>query len=300
MTEPMIYSMTGYAASVSDTEGGSLHLELKSVNNRFLDVSFRLSDTLRGLEPALRGKITARLQRGKVECRLFVSRAEQGKSGCLNEAALLELCELELRVRAVLPEAKPFSVAEALVFPGVWNSENESGTQDISVLQDKALAATDQALDELLASRAREGEKLMRMILERGAKMREILERIKPLLPAAEAEFLAYLSQRVRALIPDDKLDEACEKRLSQEATLFAAKMDVAEEISRLQTHLDELEHIGKTGGAVGKRLDFLSQELNREANTLASKAVSTEINQAAMELKLLIEQIREQAQNIE
>jgi len=295
----MIYSMTGYAACVREIEGGSLHLELKSVNNRFLDVSFRVGDALRSLEAALRGKITARLTRGKVECRLFISRAGQGRSGALDEAALQELSALETRVRAVLPEARPFSVAEALLFPGVWNTESD-GLQDGSTLQETALVLLDEALNELLASRAREGEKLMRMILERGAKMREILTRIMPLLPAAEAEFLAYLSQRVRALMPDGKLDEACEKRLLQEATLCAAKMDVAEEISRLETHLDELEHIGETGGAVGKRLDFLSQELNREANTLASKAVSTELNQAAMELKLLIEQIREQAQNIE
>jgi uncharacterized protein (TIGR00255 family) len=300
----MIHSMTGYAACVHETEGGSLHLEIRSVNNRFLDVSFRIADTLRALESALRGKVAARLQRGKVECRLFFSRADGSNKGVLNEASLHDLCELEKRVRAILPDARPFSVAEALAFPGVWRPDGESGLPDNAALQEAALALADQALDELLASRAREGEKLIRMILERGANMREILARIAPLIPAAEAEFLASLRQRVSALIPNtltsDSMDESLEKRLLQETMLFAAKGDVAEEISRLQTHLDELNHIGNTGGAVGKRLDFLTQELNREANTLASKAVSTQINQAALELKLLIEQIREQAQNIE
>jgi len=290
--------MTGYAASVRETEGGSLHLELKSVNSRFLDVGFRISDSLQALESALRGKIAACVRRGKVDCRLYLSRAGGGKKGVLNEAALHELGELEGRVRAVLPDAKPFSVAEALQFPGVWSTDGDAG-MDNTALQGEALLLADQALDELLASRSREGEKLMRMILERGMKMRETIERIMPMLPVAEAEFLANLRQRVSAIVPGG-IDESLENRLANEAVLLAAKGDVAEEISRLITHLDELEHIGRTGGTVGKRLDFLTQELNREANTLASKAVSTNINQAATELKLLIEQIREQAQNIE
>jgi len=291
--------MTGYAACIRETDGGSLHLEIKSVNNRFLDVSFRITDTLRALEAVLRGKIAARIQRGKVECRLFFNRGGSDRTGVLNEAALRELGELETRIRAVLPDAKPFSVAEALAFTGVLGADEESAMPDSATLQGVALALLDQALDELLASRAREGEKLMQMILERGFRMREIVEGIVPLLPAAEAEFLAYLRQRVSALMPGG-MNESFENRLLQETTLLAAKGDVAEEISRLKIHLDELERIGRGGGAVGKRLDFLTQELNREANTLASKAVSTDINQAALELKLLIEQIREQAQNIE
>jgi len=296
----VIHSMTGYAAAVRETDGGSLHLEIKSVNNRFLDVSFRLAEVFTALETALRGKIAARLARGKVECRLFFARANGGKKGFLNEAALSELGELETQVRAVLPDAKPFSVAEALNFPGVWNTNGDAALPDSAALHDVALALMDQALDELLLSRMREGEKLMAMILERGAKMRGIVAEIAPLLPEAEAEYLGYLRQRVALLIPEGKMDEALENRLLQESMLFAAKGDVAEEISRLETHLDELARIGREGGVVGKRLDFLTQELNREANTLASKAVSTSINQAAMELKLLIEQIREQAQNIE
>jgi uncharacterized protein (TIGR00255 family) len=301
----MICSMTGYAARDFQAEGVCLHMEIKSVNARFLDVSFRIADAFKATEMALRERISARVARGKVECRLFLSGDCRVREGELNEAALLRLGELQSRVRAALPDARPLSVSEALAWPGVWVTERAAeegegeGGGSPPFPQEKVLELAELALDDLVASRKREGEKLVRMILERGARIREIVERIIPMIPAAQEDFLARLRERLEAAQEKTGI-ETGENRLLQEVTLFAARIDVAEEITRLQAHLDELQHICATGGAIGKRLDFLMQEFNREANTLASKATLAEINQAAVELKLLIEQIREQVQNLE
>ncbi|MGE5469014.1 MAG: YicC/YloC family endoribonuclease [Ignavibacteria bacterium] len=284
--------MTGYAAGTRELAAAALHLEIKSVNSRFLDVGFRCGDELRFLEMPLREKIAAAASRGKVELRLNLSQQNAGPRELAPNAELVaQLARLESAVRAALPGAAPLSVAEVLRWPGVIADES----LDPDALLAAAMALADEVLKEFLATRAREGEKLAVMILERTGRMRELTAQVGPLLPAAIADYEARLSAKLREAVAN--LDE---ERVRQEIGVFAARVDVAEELSRLATHLDELERIVRKGGAVGKRLDFLMQELNREANTLASKSVTTEITAIALELKLLIEQVREQVQNLE
>ncbi len=287
-----IYSMTGYAAGTIELAAASLHIEVRSVNSRFLDVGFRCNDELRFLEMPLREKVAAAVARGKVECRLNLSpQTTSVRELAVNTGLIAQLAQLEGAVRAALPTAAPLSVAEVLRWPGVVGDE----TVDPERLQAAALALADDVLKDFLATREREGAKLAAMILERVALMRELTAQVGPMLPAAIAEYETRLSAKLREAVAN--LDE---ERIRQEMGLFAVRVDVAEELSRLATHLDELERIVRKGGAVGKRLDFLMQELNREANTLASKSVAAEITAIALELKLLIEQVREQVQNLE
>jgi len=288
----MIQSMTGYASKTRDLANGSLSLELKSVNSRFLDIHFRVGDDLRMAEPALREAIAGRVGRGKVECRVYFMAAARGAQQLqLNEDLLALLDSLDRRVRQAMPEARPLAVGEVLRWPGIFGDES----LDQEALLAAVLDTAKQALDDFIASRAREGDKLKAIIRERVARMREIVARVGPHIPAAQAAFQDKLKQRLV-----EAIGSADDERVRQEVVVFAARIDVAEELARLVTHMDEVERVLKQGGAVGKRLDFLMQELNREANTLGSKSVVTEVSQASMELKLLIEQMREQVQNLE
>jgi len=288
----MIQSMTGYAAKIRDLDSGSLSLELKSVNSRFLDIHFRVGDELRTSEQALREAISARVGRGKVECRVyFMAATRTARQLQLNDELLAQLGELERRVRAGMPGARPMAVGEVLRWPGILGEE----TVDAQALAAAVLETAREALDDFSASRAREGEKLKDIILERVALMRERVATVAPHIPAAQAAFQDKLKQRLV-----DAIGSADDERVRQEVVVFAARIDVAEELARLTTHLDEVERVLKHGGAVGKRLDFLMQELNREANTLGSKSMVSEVSQTAMDLKLLIEQMREQVQNLE
>ena len=291
----MILSMTGYAAGSRDLGFASLNLELKSVNSRYLDLGFRISEDLRFLEMPLREQIAAKVQRGKLEVRGGLqSRAAQGQGSrevLPNQAAMEHLARMESAVLATLHGAKPLTVADVLRWPGVLAEEG----LDTDKLQTEALSLLQQLLEEFIATRAREGEKLAAVLLDRATRMREQVAKVKPLLPVALAEYQERLATKLREAVAN--LDE---DRIRQELGVFAAKIDVEEELARLVTHLDEVERVLKKGGAVGKRLDFLMQELNREANTLASKSVSAEVTAVALELKLLIEQMREQVQNLE
>jgi uncharacterized protein (TIGR00255 family) len=288
----MICSMTGYAVKTRDLERGTLQLELKSVNSRYLDFHFRVSEDLRSMEMPLRELLAKRLSRGKVECRLnFNVAAARGEQLQINADLLDALSALGAQVRSRLPEAAPLSVNEALRWPGMFG---EQGV-DFSTLGPEVLALANEVLGEFTASRAREGEKLVQTIVDRVDAMRNIVRDVAPRIPEAQALFTEKLRQRLV-----EALGNASDERVLQEVAVFATRIDVAEELSRLSTHLDEVERVLKAGGACGKRLDFLMQELNREANTLASKSAITEVSQAAMELKLLIEQMREQIQNLE
>ena len=288
----MIQSMTGYAAKTRDVANGSLSFELKSVNSRFLDIHFRVCEELRMAEPALREAIAGRVGRGKVECRVYFMAAARGAQQLvLNEDLLTQLAELERQVRVSLHDARGLAVGEVLRWPGIFGDEGID--QDAMVAA--TLAVAGEALDDFSASRAREGDKLKAIILERVARMRTLVEQVAPHIPAAQVAFQDKLKQRLV-----DALGSADDERIRQEVVVFAARIDVAEELARLVTHLDEVERVLKQGGAVGKRLDFLMQELNREANTLGSKSVVSEVSQTAMDLKLLIEQMREQVQNLE
>ena len=284
--------MTGYAAVQRDIGLAILHLELKSVNSRYFDINFRFAEELRFLEMPLRELISARVSRGKIECRTSLgSSATVPREQAPNEVLLAQLAKLQETVRAILPQAAPLSVAEALRWPGVL--ADQALAQETLQAEFMALAAV--ALDEFLATREREGAKLARMIAERVARMRELVTQAVPLLPVALAEYQERLAAKLREALAS--LDE---ERIRQELGLYATRIDVAEELSRLSAHLGEVERVLEKGGAAGKRLDFLMQELNREANTLASKSVSGAISAIALELKLLIEQMREQIQNLE
>jgi uncharacterized protein (TIGR00255 family) len=288
----MIHSMTGYAVASIETPRGTLSLELRSVNSRFLDLQFRVADELRALEPALREMITARLARGKVDCRLlFAAGAARPGRQSLNPTALEELARLAAQAAQALPGAGALRVADVLRWPGVLSE---------SALDEEQTRATveqlgGKALGELLAARAREGARLAAIVGERVAEMRRRLSEVAPLVPEALAAYQDRLAQRLR-----DAIGSADDERIRAELAVFGMKTDVDEELTRLATHFDEVERTLAKGGAVGKRLDFLAQELNREANTLASKAATQKISDCALELKLLIEQVREQVQNIE
>jgi len=288
----MIQSMTGYAALARATAQGSLFLELKSVNNRFLDVQFRVIEELRALEPGLRELIVEKIGRGKIDCRVsFTPAAAAGRQFSLDAELLQRLAELERDVRAAMSGAQPLRTGEVLRWPGILGDAAIAADD----LREPCLALMREALAELCATRAREGEKLKQMILERVARMQSLVDRVAPLLPLAIAAYQEKLAARLReALASND------EERVRQEIAVFGIKVDVAEELNRLAAHLHEVRRVLEAGGATGKRLDFLMQELNREANTLGSKSVSREVSEAALELKLLIEQMREQIQNIE
>ncbi|MGH8748855.1 MAG: YicC/YloC family endoribonuclease [Burkholderiales bacterium] len=288
----MIQSMTGYAVAATETPRGTLSLELRSVNSRFLDLQFRVADELRALETALREIITARLARGKVDCRLyFAAGAARPGRQLLNPAALEELARLAAQTAQALPGIGALRVADVLRWPGVLSESALDEEQTRAAVE----RLGSQALDELLAARAREGARLAAIVGERVAEMRRRLSEVAPLVPAALTAYQEKLAQRLR-----DAIGSADDERIRAELAVFSMKTDVDEELTRLATHFDEVERTLATGGTVGKRLDFLAQELNREANTLASKAATQKISECALELKLLIEQVREQVQNIE
>lgn len=288
----MIQSMTGYATTVRELPQGTLTLELRSVNSRFLDVQFRIAEDLRATEAQLRELIMARIRRGKVDCRMGFTPAPLAQlEAPLEPEALQRLARQAEQVRRYLPDAAPLRVVDVLRWPGVMH--DDSGADD--ALREAATEAMTAALDELVAARMREGDKLRQMILERVAAIRTQLQALQPIIPEALAAYQEKLANKLR-----DVLASADEERIRQEIAVFGVKIDVAEELSRLAAHLDEVERVLGAGGQVGKRLDFLMQELNREANTLGSKSVSKELSAAALEFKLLIEQMREQIQNLE
>jgi len=288
----MICSMTGYAVKTRDLERGTLQLELKSVNSRYLDFHFRISDDLRAQEMPLRELLASRLNRGKIECRLsFNASAARADQMEPNAELLATLKALNRRISAEMSGAAALSVNEILRWPGMFG---EQGV-DYATLGPEVLALAREVLNDFTATRGREGEKLAATIVDRVNAMRDIVARVAPKIPEAQALFADKLRQRLI-----DALGNASDDRILQEVAVFATRIDVAEELSRLTTHLDEVERVLKQGGACGKRLDFLMQELNREANTLGSKSAITEVSQASMDLKLLIEQMREQIQNLE
>jgi uncharacterized protein (TIGR00255 family) len=299
--------MTGYAAATRETAGGTLTIEIKSVNSRFLDLQFRINDDLRALEPALREAIMGRVTRGKVECRLsFGRKTAAGGTQALNAKMLGTLATLQAGVRKQFQDAAPLSVNELLRWPGVIE-EAEIGQE---TLQAEVAAAMSDTLDAFIESRAREGAALQAMLMSRIDDMEAIVRRLDPLIPQVVAQFQQRATERMQealglamqnggSALPTISREEALD-RIRQEVTLYGIRIDVAEELSRLSAHLSETRHILKKGGQVGKRLDFMMQELNREANTVGSKAAVKELSDSSMAMKLLIEQMREQVQNLE
>jgi len=288
----MIVSMTGFAAVAADLPGISLSVELRSVNHRYLDLQLRLPDELRGLETSLRERLAAELKRGKVECRIALSRTAPGAATiAIDRARVQSLAAAAADVLQIAPNAVPLSVNEILRWPGAL-AEATVAPEELAT-QVHALVGT--ALADHAASRAREGEKTKATLERCCAEIEAQVARVAPRIPLVHAAYLEKLGARLRdaGLDPD-------QERLKQELALFATKIDVAEELSRLATHVVEVRRVLAAGGSAGKRLDFLMQELHREANTLGSKSVDAELSQASLELKVLIEQMREQVQNIE
>ena len=288
----MIYSMTGFASATRELATAALNVELRSVNHRYLDLQFRLPEELRPLEPGLRDLVVARLRRGKVECRIGLNPLPNAQKNTeLNSEVLKQLRALSEKLRAVWPSVPGLTAADILRWPGMLGSD----TVPLDEMRAVCHEALQSVLEEFTASRAREGEKLKGLLLERVAAMEQRVATVAPRMPQVIAAFQEKLTARLREAMAAGDYE-----RVRQEITLFANRIDVDEELSRLTAHFSEVKRILGTGGAVGKRLDFLMQELNREANTLGSKSVDIEVTKVSLELKLLIEQMREQIQNIE
>lgn len=288
----MILSMTGFAAVAAELPGASLAVELRSVNHRYLDLTLKLPDELRIAEPALRETLAGAVKRGKVECRIALNRTAQGATSlAVDGQRVTQLAAAASEVTRFVPDAVPLTVNEILRWPGVLAEPSVAPAE----LAEKATTLVAQALKELFAARAREGAKTAAVLEACCAGIEAQVTRVQPLVPAVHAAYTEKLAARLREAGLDPNED-----RLKQELALFATKVDVAEELARLTSHVAEVRRILAAGGAAGKRLDFLAQELHREANTLGSKSVDGEVSQAALELKVLIEQMREQVQNVE
>lgn len=286
----MIRSMTAFASGERATPWGTLGCELRSVNHRFLEVGVRLHDELRSLEPVLRERIATRIARGKLDLTLRL-RSPEGTNGLqLDPTRLRELSELAIDMAARFPGLHT-DFTQLLQFPGVLQAQ----TTDAAALQEQALALLDEVLDEFVASREREGGKLAAVIIERVDAIARIAGEVRTLMPAIRT------GQRVKLETRLSELSQPIEPgRLEQELVLWLQKLDVEEELDRLESHVSEARRVLKLREAVGRRLDFLLQEFNREANTLGSKSVDARSSAAAVELKVLIDQVREQIQNIE
>lgn len=310
----MILSMTGFASAsrevfAAGTPSGaplaSVSVDLRSVNSRFLDLHFRMPEELRSAEAALREGLTASLGRGKVEIRINVQTFEANARGGVNPAALETLGLLSEQVKRVFPEAQGLRVGEILRWPGVLAETHASP----DALREATLAAGREAIAALVEARRREGAQLREVLLERVVAMEAIVARLQPLVPELIVRQQERIVERLRealGLIDTERAAagtparEELDERIRQEVTFYGIRIDVAEELSRLDAHLGETRRVLDEGGRVGKRLDFMMQELNREANTLGSKAAARELADASMALKLLIEQMREQVQNLE
>jgi uncharacterized protein (TIGR00255 family) len=288
----MTTSMTGFAAHSINLEHASVNIDLRSVNQRYLELHFRLADEVRTLEPQLRELIQQRLTRGKVECRISLHpNPSATPDNGLNPTILERLAHWQSEVQQRLPNSAPLSVNEILRWPGTVPAAAQS--QD--TLNEATLAGMRTTLDEMVASRRREGAKLQQHILDRLAAAETEVETLRPLLPTLIAAQRNKLAERLH-----EALGEAGHERLAQEIVLAAQKADIDEELSRLMTHFAEVRRVLTQPGSSGKRLDFLMQELHREANTLGAKSVAVETSSVSLELKVLIEQMREQVQNIE
>ena len=303
-----VYSMTGYASAQHSTANAlpnadsrspaaaQLGLEIRSVNSRFLDLTFRLPEDLRQFEPTLRDLIISKLKRGKVEVRASIETANASGVPEASPRLLQRLNSAQDSIKSWLPLASPLNVADVLRFA----ANEQSGMCDWS---EDLMPLAQAVVKELLGARQREGARLSAMLNERLQQLRALAAQATPLVPQlVEQQRQRFLDRwkEAMALSEGSTLPEAAQDRALTEATSFAIRIDVAEEITRLNSHLDEIERLLKKGGEVGKRLDFLIQELHREANTMGSKSTALELTHISVDMKVLIEQMREQVQNIE
>lgn len=288
----MAMSMTAYARVTTDTSHGAITWEMRSVNNRYLDATLRLPEELRGLDPAIRERLSARLKRGKLECGLRFDPSARAEAELAVDMGLVEqvarACE---RVDAAVSNPAAVSALDILRWPGVIG-RNLPGADEAG---EAVLSALDTTLDQFVEGRAREGDKLAALIAERCDGIDAIIAAVHEMMPGIADAWRARMNARL------DEVREQLEPgRVEAEMVLFSQKCDVSEELDRLATHITEVRRVLGLAEPVGRRLDFLMQELNREANTLGSKSVDTRSTNASVELKVLIEQMREQVQNLE
>ena len=302
-----VYSMTGYASGQNTPRGshaeadarppaaGRLGVEIRSVNSRFLDLTFKLPEELRQHEPALRELLTQRLKRGKVELRANFENSAAGGVVEPSVKMLQRLNGVQDGIKAWLPTARELSVADVLRLAGGDGNMRGDWGGDLIDVTGKALAA-------MMEARAREGARLATMLTEHLGALRKLAAQAGPLVPKlVEQQRTRFLERWQDAMgLVGGTLPEAAQDRALTEATAFAIRIDVAEELTRLSSHLDEIERLVGKGGEIGKRLDFLIQELHREANTLGSKSAALELTRIGVDMKVLVEQMREQVQNIE
>ena len=298
-----VYSMTGYASIHSAPVGADgttappLGLEIRSVNSRFLDLTFKLPDDLRSAEPVLRELLAKEFKRGKIEVRGWIEGRQDTGPRMPTSAELQRLNSLQDGVRAWLPQATPLSVAEVLS----WTTRQQPSPAG---LQDQFLALAANAINALKAARGREGERLTEMLKGHAQKLSELSAKAQPLIPQLVEQqrqrFLDRWNEALQGAGGSSADSPAAQDRALSEAAAFAIRIDVAEELTRLSSHLQEIQQLLTKGGELGKRLDFLIQELHREANTLGSKSSSLELTRISVDMKVLIEQMREQVQNIE
>ncbi len=314
-TTGVVASMTGYGNGqqefVAGGHSGLASCEVRTVNSRFVDVQLRLADELRALEPALREAAGRHFARGKIECRLSWRSVRSTPAAVMLDEALLEqLLTAERRIRARLPDAAPLTVAEILRFHETATEQPAAdGRADLSVadptsaLQAALAPLIERVLGDCVAARRREGARLAEVIGHHLDAMQAVCDTLRPKIPLLLADAQERLSARLAEALPTEGVmvgrDETF-ARVRQEVALLSLRGDVAEELDRLQAHLAEARQVLAEGGTIGKRLDFLSQEMNREANTIASKAIAIAVTDAAVTLKLSIEQLREQVQNLE
>ncbi len=288
----MVLSMTGYASQENNTKNGVLMIELRSVNHRYLELQLKLDDTTRGLEALARELIQAKLGRGKVDIRISMMREVAANSAPqLNHMVLQQIAESAKTAAQYFPHTQPINMLEILRMPGVMAAE----AFDAEALEQDLKAALTLALNNLIEAKSREGTKLKAVILDRLAQIEQHVVTVKPMMPALVKQYQAKLTTKLF-----EATNSHDDDRIRQEMVLYAQRIDVDEELSRLDAHISEVKHILNTGNLVGKKLDFLMQEMNREANTLGSKSVAIETSQISMALKVLIEQMREQIMNIE
>lgn len=299
---PSVASMTGYAALDGKTLAGTVTAECRSVNSRFLDLTMRLDDALRFTEPAVRERLQKRLTRGKVELRLNLTADASALPASVNEEALRRVLALQETILKLDPQAQELSVAEILELPGIAAAE----TPDRDKLLGEVLAIVDRTLDEFIAAREREGAALAQVLSGYCDKMSAVVKDVRGAMPQIISQLEGRLTERLTDALADALKEkstltkEEVTDRIRQEVTMYAIKMDVDEEMNRLDTHLAEVKRHLAQGGAVGRKLDFMAQEMNREANTLGSKAAAIEMTQASLALKITIDQMREQIQNLE
>ncbi|MFC4698700.1 YicC/YloC family endoribonuclease [Glaciecola siphonariae] len=287
----MIYSMTGFARVETKAEWGSAVWEIRSVNQRYLETHYRLPEQFRSLEPLLRERFRKRLQRGKVECalRLSFNEANQGAMTFHPELAN-QLIQAAKQVQTAGADGS-INPTDILRWPGVMATQEA----DVDQMQQQLMSAFDEALTQFLSARASEGESMAALIHQRLDGILSEVESVIAHMPAV----LEWQKERIRSKFAEAQV-ELEDTRVEQEMVLLAQKTDVAEELDRLKSHIGETQKIMKKGGAIGRRLDFMMQEFNREANTLGSKSINKDVTQSAVEIKVLIEQMREQIQNIE